>query len=64
MARPSVVLLPGLACDRTVWAAQEDSLARDIDVLAYPHFDGHRALATMADAVLRVAPPRFGLAGN
>ena len=58
------MLLPGLVCDREVWAAQEQALAQDCSVYVMPHFYGHRSLGTMARAVLGMAPPRFALAGH
>jgi pimeloyl-ACP methyl ester carboxylesterase len=64
MARRAIVLLPGLICDRSVWAPQAAALAPDCDVLAFADFYGHRSLETMADAVLEAAPERFALAGH
>ena len=59
-----LVLLPGLVCDRDVWAAQEDALSRDCSVYVMPHFYGHTSLRSMARAVLEMAPERFALAGH
>jgi pimeloyl-ACP methyl ester carboxylesterase len=59
-----LVLLPGLVCDREVWAAQEQALGQDCSVYVMPHFYSHSSLAGMARAVLEMAPERFALAGH
>ena len=60
----SLILLPGLLCDATVWAPQKDALAGDFRITAFRHFYGHDSLAGMAREVLDAAPPRFALAGH
>lgn len=60
----SLVLLPGLLCDATVWAPQKDALAGEFAVTAWRHFYGHYSLASMAREVLASAPARFSLAGH
>lgn len=58
------MLLPGLMCDRAVWAAQIEALAplAACQVMAYGALD---SLAAMAEHVIEHAPPgRFALAGH
>jgi len=59
-----LVLLPGLVCDASVWAAQKDALSRDFEVRAWSDFYGHSSLASMAEDVLAHGPRRFALAGH
>jgi pimeloyl-ACP methyl ester carboxylesterase len=61
--RPTVCLLPGLLCDKDVWAAQAAVLSGKIDVVI-PDFRGFRSLRDMAAAVLAAAPERFSVAGH
>lgn len=61
--RPTLMLLPGLLCDETVWEAQIAAFGRDwqiivVDLRGYSSFD------TMAEVVLERAPSRFALAGH
>ncbi|UZK65076.1 alpha/beta fold hydrolase [Sphingomonas sp. M1-B02] len=59
---PSLLLLPGLWCDRTIWSPQLDSLsALEVQVADYGEA---RSLAEMAVRALAGAPPRFALAGH
>ena len=62
MAKSALILLPGLLCDRALWAAQIDALA-DIADIAVADLTGADSMGGLADAVLRSAPPRFALAG-
>jgi pimeloyl-ACP methyl ester carboxylesterase len=57
-------LLPGLVCDRFIWAAQEQALTPEFDVRVFPNFYTYDSIAGMARAVLATAPPRFHLAGH
>jgi pimeloyl-ACP methyl ester carboxylesterase len=60
----TLVLLPGLVCDRAVWAAQIQALSPSIDchVVDYGLCD---SIAAMAQHVLDNAPaPSFALAGH
>ncbi len=67
MSRRTLVLLPGLMCDRAVWTAQIDALTAaraDLDcfVAQYGELD---SLTAMAERVLEQAPAgRFALAGH
>jgi pimeloyl-ACP methyl ester carboxylesterase len=58
-----LVLLPGLMCDQTVWQGQIDALsdAAECTCMDWGHLD---SLPAMAEHVLRLAPPRFSLAGH
>jgi len=63
MEKSKLVLLPGLMCDRTVWAHQIaalDDLA-ECTVVDWSDLD---SLPAMADHVLQVAPSRFAVAGH
>jgi pimeloyl-ACP methyl ester carboxylesterase len=57
-----LILLPGLLCDRALWAAQLEALA-DIADMTVADLTGGEAMSAMAAAVLAAAPPRFALAG-
>jgi pimeloyl-ACP methyl ester carboxylesterase len=61
--KTSLVLLPGLLCDRYVWRYQIESLADQADTLCV-EWEGEDSLPAMAAKVLRNAPPRFALAGH
>lgn len=55
-SRPTLLLLPGLMCDRAVWAAQIEALSATHDCIV-PHYGTLDSLAAMAEQVLREAPP-------
>ena len=59
----SLVLVPGLMCDDTVWQHQIATLGagRDIQVATHALSD---SLGAMAERILDSAPPRFALAGH
>lgn len=59
--RQDLVLLPGLACDARLYAAQTAGLA-DLAAPLVPNLDA-ASMAEMAEAVLDAAPKRFALAG-
>jgi pimeloyl-ACP methyl ester carboxylesterase len=64
MSKPeTLVLIPGLMCDKTVWHHQIAVLGsrRDIQVADHGLVD---TLGGMADRILDNAPPRFALAGH
>lgn len=63
MDRPTVYLLPGLLCDKTVWSAQHAALSALAEVFI-PDFRGFRSLRDMAAAVLAEAPEHFSVAGH
>lgn len=56
MSRPTLLLLPGLMCDRAVWAPQVDAFSSRFDCVV-PHYGELDSLAAMARQVLRDAPP-------
>jgi pimeloyl-ACP methyl ester carboxylesterase len=63
MPSQTLILVPGLACDAEVWAAQAAALA---DAAAVEIAD-HRALdslGAMAEAIIAAAPARFAIAGH
>ena len=63
MDRPTVYLLPGLLCDKTVWRAQNTALSASAEVFI-PDFRGFRSLRDMAAAVLAEAPEHFSVVGH
>lgn len=60
---PTAVLLPGLLCDRAVWAAQLEALSPRMHCLV-PDYGELDSLRAMAHAVLGQAPARFVLIGH
>jgi pimeloyl-ACP methyl ester carboxylesterase len=62
MARPTLVLLPGLINTRRVFQRQIEDLA-DIADIVVPELLPYDSLGAMAEAVLAAAPPRFALGG-
>lgn len=54
--QPTLLLLPGLMCDRAVWAAQIEALAATHAVVV-PHYGTLDSLAAMAAQLLHEAPP-------
>ncbi len=64
MARPLLVLLPGLVCDAAAWQAQRVALAGTADTVV-ADYGAADSLGAIADGVLAaVARPRFALAGH
>lgn len=61
-SKPTLMMLPGLLCDESVFASQAASLA-DICTVQSTHFRGFDSLEAMARHVLDIAPPSFALAG-
>lgn len=57
-----LILLPGLLCDRALWAAQVASLG-EIAEPSVADLTRDESLPAMAARVLSEAPPRFALAG-
>lgn len=55
-SRPTLLLLPGLMCDRAVWAAQVEALSATHECIV-PHYGTLDSLSAMAGQVLREAPP-------
>lgn len=63
MGLSSLVLVPGLVCDATVWDHARKALAARGEVRIANH-GTLDSLSAMADKILREAPPRFALAGH
>lgn len=63
MTRATVVFLPGLLCDRTVWEPQIAALSRRYDCLV-ADYGAADSLPAMAKSALASAPPRFSLVGH
>jgi pimeloyl-ACP methyl ester carboxylesterase len=61
--KPLLLLLPGLMCDRAVWAEQVRALSMDAHCIV-PSYGALDSIADMADAVLHAAPEKFALAGH
>ena len=62
MAKPSLILLPGLLCDAALWQAQIDRFADRFEVTV-ADLTRDDSLRGMAGRVLAAAPERFALAG-
>ncbi|MBI3517311.1 MAG: alpha/beta fold hydrolase [Proteobacteria bacterium] len=62
MAKPGLVLLPGLLCDAALWQAQIDRFGDRFDILV-ADLARDDTLRKMAGRVLAAAPERFALAG-
>jgi len=63
MSRESLVLLPGLVCDRAVWEPQILALSDRYDCIV-ADYGGADSLVAMARAALESAPAQFSLAGH
>lgn len=64
MTRPTLLLLPGLLCDETVWAAQCADLAAIADCKV-PVYRTLASIEAMAEHVLATAPSEsFAMAGH
>jgi pimeloyl-ACP methyl ester carboxylesterase len=58
-----LLLVPGLLCDRAIWAKQIDAFASSQEV-SVPDLRGIDRIPIMAQRVLERAPERFSLAGH
>ena len=61
--KPTLMLLPGLMCDRAVWEPQVEALSDAWDCRV-PDYDFADDLGAMAEHVLAEAPSSFALAGH
>src|ERR1700761_419287 len=62
--RQTLVLVPGLLCDETVWAHQVEALSDKVDCVVIDHGDLD-SIEAMAHAALSMTlSPRFALAGH
>jgi pimeloyl-ACP methyl ester carboxylesterase len=59
----SLVLVPGLVCDKSVWHAQLDGIGPRCRIQVADHGLSD-SLGVMAERVLAAAPPQFSLAGH
>jgi pimeloyl-ACP methyl ester carboxylesterase len=60
--RTPLILLPGLLLDEALWAPQREALA-DVADMTVGDLTRDDSMAGMARSILRLAPPRFALAG-
>lgn len=60
---PTLLLLPGLLCDRASWAPAAALLGEGVDCRV-PDYSAESSLAAMAEVALAAAPARFALAGH
>ncbi len=58
----TLVLLPGLLCDSTLWQYQIKALEGHVQVLV-ADLTGHDTIPDLAKSVLSMAPERFAMAG-
>ena len=63
MARPTLILLPGLLCDDALWQPQAARFGRRCDIVV-ADLTRDDSLRGMAGRVLAAAPERFALAGQ
>jgi pimeloyl-ACP methyl ester carboxylesterase len=63
MKNETLVLVPGLMCDETVWLHQAANLGAGRSIQIAEHALSH-SLGTMAQRILDRAPPAFALAGH
>lgn len=61
--KPTLMLLPGLMCDRTVWEPQIQAFGNDWNCLV-PDYEFADSLGAMADHVLATGPETFAMAGH
>ena len=59
----TLILVPGLLCDRRLWRHQAEGLADLAGPVLVPDVTGEDSVAGMARGVLEAAPERFALAG-
>jgi len=63
VSKPSLILVPGLLCDSTVWLPQATAL-RDLAEIQIAEMLECDTLGAMAEAILKTAPVSFALAGH
>ena len=61
--RPTLLLLPGLLCDRASWMPAAALLGEGVDCRV-PDYSAESSLAAMAEVALAAAPARFAIAGH
>lgn len=62
MAKPALVLVPGLNCTADLFAPQAAALAGEADIIIADH-TADETVEAIAKRLLAAAPPRFALAG-
>jgi pimeloyl-ACP methyl ester carboxylesterase len=62
MTKETLILLPGMMCDRSLWRHQIESLSVTYDVQVADFRDG-ASIEAYADKVLEAAPKTFSVAG-
>jgi pimeloyl-ACP methyl ester carboxylesterase len=62
-ARETIILVPGLLCDATVWEHQHSVLSPYYDVII-PELKRQDSISEMAAYVLELAPQRFSIVGH
>lgn len=60
--KQTLILLPGLLCDKALWCHQISALEGEVDVMV-ADLTGFDSIETLAEQVLSTAPERFALAG-
>ncbi|MCW5748872.1 MAG: alpha/beta fold hydrolase [Alphaproteobacteria bacterium] len=63
MAKPPLILVPGVLCDEDLWRDQLPALAPHAEVAITMEQTRHDTVPAIAAAILAAAPPRFALAG-
>lgn len=63
MPRPSLILVPGLACTAELWRDQAAALADVADIKITDEHLRHEGIGAIATGILASAPDRFALAG-
>ncbi len=63
MPKATLILVPGLVCDKTVWEVQMEGLSPQVDIIV-PDLSQANTPKAMVEAVLTNAPDRFMLAGH
>lgn len=63
MTKPTLVLLPGLVCDKAVWGNQVAVFSSDYNIII-PDLSKASTPVAMVEAALQKAPASFALAGH
>jgi pimeloyl-ACP methyl ester carboxylesterase len=61
--KKTVLLVPGLLCDDTLWGSQVEALS-DIADVRVANNGNVDSLGTLAEGIIANAPPRFAIAGH
>ncbi len=63
MPKPTLILVHGLVCDKTVWEGQMEGLSSEVEIIV-PDLSRASTPKAMVEAVLAHAPEKFMLAGH